>query len=355
LRTSAAVALIGVFLIVAVLAGLVVRYGPPGFNALRGWYPSLFAVWAPFRPPAWPADSASNIPLYALVSWLLLLLYALAAALSGVGKLIAAATEPLVAMRLAFDEGARGQLSTRIRPAGPREASLLAESHGRMLDALANLRELERRFNPKSNAALERLRALASGGVLPPKERVATVLAAELRDVAANLRAAGGEPMVALFGRLFESVVAVADQFGGHVERLGSDMLLLIFNAPFEQDDHVVQGTRCAIELQKQIGALNRDAAIRSLGSFNLAIGVATGPIHVGTTSEHPDGARFVLVGDTIELAERLAALTPNGHVWVNQHNAETLPMYIPSVMLAAVNLRGRAQAVAPYRVWPPP
>lgn len=67
-------------------------------------------------------------------------------------------------------------------------------------------------------------------------------------------------------------------------------------------------------------------------------IGVASGPLVTGTI-EGNGQPRYVLLGETLELANKLAGLTRTCRV----------------VMLAAISVRGSAHPVAPYRVWPPP
>jgi class 3 adenylate cyclase len=348
LRASTAGPLVLVFALSALGGLALARYGPALVARVTSRLPTLFAPLAVFRPATHWLPTPWVVPL------LLVLLFALAAALSVTLKHIGTVVEGLSALGNAFDDAANGRMRTRVAPGGVRELARVIDGHQRMLDGFANRRDLERLFAPKSTHALELLQKAVPNARLAPAERVATVVVAELRDVAPNLRAQTGHQMVGLFGYLYERMADCVDRHGGWLERVSSESLLVLFNAPFDQDDHVIRGTRCAIEMQTELAKFNREDAVRPLGSFNLAIGVATGPVFIGTTAEL-ENPRFVLVGDTIEIASRLAAVTPSGQVWVNQHNAETLPMYIPSVMLAAISLRGRPQAVAPYRVWPPP
>lgn len=190
--------------------------------------------------------------------------------------------------------------------------------------------------------------------MLPPEERPATIVVAEIRDLASLTESAAPARLIALVDRFFTAMLTAVDKYEGHVERVDASGFVAVFNVPLEQSDHMVRATRCAIECQTELVAMNKNSEAASFGGFALAIGVASGPLVTGTV-EGNGQPRYVMLGETLELASRLANLTPSGQVWVNQRNAETLPMYIPSVMLAAISMRGRAHPVAPYRVWPPP
>jgi class 3 adenylate cyclase len=175
----------------------------------------------------------------------------------------------------------------------------------------------------------------------------------ELRDLI-ELGDAAPDRVLALLDRFFSAMLAAVDKYEGHLERLDASGFVAVFNLPLAHSDHMARATRCAIECQTELVALTRSDRGLSAGKLGLAIGVASGPSLSGTI-EGNGQPRYVAFGETLELAARLAAFTPAGQVWVNQRNAEALPLHIPSVMLAAISLRGRAQPVAPYRVWPPP
>jgi class 3 adenylate cyclase len=68
---------------------------------------------------------------------------------------------------------------------------------------------------------------------------------------------------------------------------------------------------------------------------------VASGAL-VGGTVESNGQPRYMVLGATLELASRLANLTPSGQFLVTQENAEKLPIFLPSVMLPRSACAGR-------------
>lgn len=335
-------ALIGVAILTALGAGIAVRFGPKLIELLLQRAPNLFEVWTPMRTLLYLPAGPHGV-------WLgvILLLVALPAALSAAGHLLDAALERVSALQAASDAVSEGDLDVRVDEGGNRELARLGRSYNDMLDSLSRMRRLEKVFGPNSRVVLDRLRARAPSGELAPEGRVVTVIAIEVRDLSTIIEWATPQQVVDLMGRLYEKVVTTVDKYEGWFERFSAEGIVAVFNAPLEQTDHMLRGTRSAIEIQTELVTLKRNDA-GGIGRLGISIGVASSLVSMGTY-----GGRYLVAGEAFELAIRLAALTPSGQVWVNQRNAETLPMYIPSQMLGAVNVKGHL--VAPYRVWPPP
>jgi class 3 adenylate cyclase len=326
------------------------RLGARGLELLNERAPALFAVWSPYRERALELIGLQGV--WVLVT---ILLVALPLASSGCRILVRQTFAGISALESASEAVAAGRLELRVEhEASSREVRNLVRSYNDMLQSLARGRALERAFVPRSESALSRLRRHFQTALLAPEQRPVTIVVAEVRDLVELTENTAPSRLIALLDRFFASMVAAIDKYEGHVERFDATGFIAIFNAPLEQTDHMVRATRCAIECQTELVAMNRTDEVTLAGKFSLAIGVASGPVVTGTI-EGNGHARYVMLGETLDLAARLANLTPSGQVWVNQRNAETLPMYIPSVMLAAISMRGRAHPVAPYRVWPPP
>jgi class 3 adenylate cyclase len=348
LRARTARALLTVFVLSVLVSLSAARWGPWLLSKLLERAPQLLEVWSDVRMLALIPAGSNGFWVSAA-----LLLVALPAALSSSGKLMDGAAERVAALQAASEEVVEGRLDVRVDEGGTRELARLSRSYNDMLDSFTRARRIEQAFGPRTEATLGRLRMRCPDGRAPAALRTATVIVAEIRELSSLLGVASPPQAVRLLASYFDRVIATLDRHEGFLERISADSMIAVFNAPLDQDDHMIRATRCAIELLTELTAFLRSEEATGIGKFNMAIGVASGPIVTGTT----DGAacRYLLAGETFELAARLASLTPSGQVWVNQRNAETLPMYIPSMMLPAVTLRGSTHPVAPYRVWPPP
>jgi class 3 adenylate cyclase len=111
-----------------------------------------------------------------------------------------------------------------------------------------------------------------------------------------------------------------------------------------------LRAARCGIALQTELVALRREMAAPPT-ELAMSIAVTSGAVVTSAAS----GGDYLVMGGALDLARRIVPLVPPGQVWVNQANAERLPLYMGSEMLNAFGIRGYRDPVAPFRIWPPP
>lgn len=99
---------------------------------------------------------------------------------------------------------------------------------------------------------------------------------------------------------------------------------------------------------------LNAAGAFPEVGDLQVGVGVATGPLVAGNlgSARHME---YTVIGDTVNLAARLTGRAGPGEVWINAKNASQLPDAIAREGLPPVSVKGKAEPVMAYRVWPPP
>ncbi len=158
--------------------------------------------------------------------------------------------------------------------------------------------------------------------------------------------------MLDVLNRYYGHVVGVVNQYEGYIDKFIGDALYVIFNAPLEQEDHVVRGTRCAMALQEKILILNASNEFPEVGSLEIGVGVATGPVVAGNLGT-PRKMQFSVIGDTVNLASRLTSHAPAGEVWLSDATAARLPPDLPTEALPQIAVKGKASMVTPHRVIP--
>ena len=131
---------------------------------------------------------------------------------------------------------------------------------------------------------------------------VVTVLFADVRDFTAHAERIEPSDAVALLNRLFDVIVPVLHEHGGHANHYLGDGLLAIFGAPSPLEHHASASVAAAIEVHRRV----RDEFGASL---RLGIGINTGSVIAGTVG---GGGRheFTVIGDTVNVAARVEQLT---------------------------------------------
>ena len=107
---------------------------------------------------------------------------------------------------------------------------------------------------------------------------------------------------MALLNRLFDVIVPVLHEHGGHANHYLGDGLLAIFGAPSPLEHHADAAVAAAVEVQRHVRA-------EFGNSLRLGIGINTGSVIAGTVG---GGGRheFTVIGDTVNVAARVEQLT---------------------------------------------
>ena len=277
-------------------------------------------------------------------------------ALSAVDKLAEGVMERLHPIAHGFDLLAQGRRDVRIEEAGSIEFIQLGIRFNRMANSLTLAERMERAFGMYvSGQLMRRIREQHGEALLPAALREATVLFADIRGFTSISEQLSPEAIVALLNRYFDRVVAVVNAHDGFLNKFIGDAVVVVFNGPVDQPDHPERAVRCAIALQQAVEAANAEGAFPEVPhGLRVGIGVATGPMVCGNIGGQGQ-VEYTVIGDTVNLASRLTGKAGPGEVWTNSLAATQLPQSLPAEPLTPITVKGKAEPVLPFRVWPAP
>src|SRR5215469_8792239 len=137
---------------------------------------------------------------------------------------------------------------------------------------------------------------------------------------------------------------------GGTVMQFVGDAVMAVFGAPFPQPDHADRAVAAAAgmhALQAQINAAWRTAG---LPEFGLGIGLSTGEAAAALLGsiEHLE---YTLVGDTVNLAQRLQQLADPGETVLSEATRDVLSVPVPVAELPAQLVKGRETPVVAFKI----
>jgi class 3 adenylate cyclase len=182
------------------------------------------------------------------------------------------------------------------------DLGVLVAMFNRMQVGLRERESLHAAFGSYVDPALAH-RLLESGSSLFEGEDLeVTVLFADVRGFTSYAERVDPSVAVARLNELFEVVVPVLQEHGGHANHYLGDGLLAVFGAPQPLEHHADAAVAGAIEIQRRVRA--------AFGSeLRLGIGINTGPVIAGTVG---GGGRheFTVIGDTVNVAARVEQLT---------------------------------------------
>ena len=128
------------------------------------------------------------------------------------------------------------------------------------------------------------------------------------------------------------------------------DAVMGVFGAPLPLEGHAARAVRAATEMHARQAALNGRWAAEGLPPFALGIGLSTGTV-AGALLGSEERVEYSLVGDSVNLAQRLQQLAAGGETVVSEATKEALPADVPVEPLEPTQVKGRESVVAAFRL----
>ena len=182
---------------------------------------------------------------------------------------------PLRDLSSAVDRVGEGDFEVSVPVTTGDELGELAASFNEMVAGLAERERLREAFGTYLDKEVAEY-ILSEGFTEEGVEVEVTVMFCDVRDFTAFANEATPQQVVAALNRLFEVIVPIIAEHGGHVDKFEGDGLLAVFGAPEPFPDHADRAVRAACAINAAVN--ERGEA----GDLRVGIGVNTGPVVAG-------------------------------------------------------------------------
>lgn len=115
--------------------------------------------------------------------------------------------------------------------------------------------------------------------------------------------------VVSLLNRYFEAVGPPIREHGGFINKFGGDSLLAVFGTPVPTQDHEVCAVRAALGVRDALAAFNAREEAAGRRPLRIGTGIHAGEMIAGSVGS-PDRMEYTVIGDVVNVAARLQALT---------------------------------------------
>jgi adenylate cyclase len=136
----------------------------------------------------------------------------------------------------------------------------------------------------------------------------------------------------------------------GTVMQFVGDAVMAVFGAPFEQSDHPDRAVAAALAMHEKQLDINRRWETEGLPSFGLGLGVSTGEAAAALLGSE-ERLEYTLVGDTVNLSQRLQQLAEAGETVVSQATVDAWCHPRPTLALPPQLVKGRETPVVAYKL----
>jgi len=177
-----------------------------------------------------------------------------------------------------------------------------------------------------------------------------TVLFSDIRGFTSISEQIEPEQVIMLLSDYLAQVTHIVFQNGGTVDKFIGDAVMAIFGAPKSHEDDAFRAVNAGLDMVKLANSLSPNW-LKAIGSpLKIGVGINTGDAVVGSIGSEIR-SDFTAIGDTVNVASRLEALTKELGVpmLISEFTAAEILNQIPLKPLRQVKVTGRQGSLLVY------
>lgn len=144
--------------------------------------------------------------------------------------------------------------------------------------------------------------------------------------------------------RYFSVMKDALERHGGTVEKFIGDAVVALFGVPTAREDDALRAVRAAFDMHDALARVNPELEALCGATLAVRIGVNTGEVFIGASSDHA-------VGDAVNVAARLEQSASAGDVLVGETTWQLVRDAADGTPVAPLDLKGKDHPVAAWRL----
>jgi adenylate cyclase len=142
---------------------------------------------------------------------------------------------------------------------------------------------------------------------------------------------------------------AILGQAGTVMQFVG-DAVMAVFGAPFPQQDHADRAVAAAVAMHELQAGINQEWELAGMPPFGLGLGLSTGEAAAALLGS-AERLEYTLVGDTVNLSQRLQQLAAAGETVLSEATAAALAVPVGLDPLPPQKVKGRDTPVVAFKL----
>jgi adenylate cyclase len=205
-----------------------------------------------------------------------------------------------------------------------------------------------------SKDVYEQLVANPSLAALGGARRHMTVLFSDIRGFTTMSEKGTPEDVVGQLNQLFTRMVPVVFEHRGTVDKFVGDMIMALYGAPLDDQDHAEHAVQTALTMIKTLQELNGEWAAAGKPTLDIGIGINTGDMIAGNVGSESIMS-YTVIGDAVNLGARLESLNKDygTRIIISDATRERLKGRYDIHPLGDVVVKGKSKPVAIFEVRP--
>jgi class 3 adenylate cyclase len=185
--------------------------------------------------------------------------------------------------------------------------------------------------------------------LLAGHRREITVAFCDLRGFTAFAEQADPEEMLGVLGEYHRMLGDAVTEHGGTLEHFAGDGVMVFFNDPVLQEDHVERAVRMAVAMRERFGPLSESWGKRGY-ELGFGVGIATGYATLGRIGY--DGRfDYAAIGNVVILASRLSSQAEANQILLSQRAQAVVEGRVEVEPVGELMLKGMSRPVSAANV----
>src|SRR5579864_4269471 len=205
---------------------------------------------------------------------------------------------------------------------------------------------LERFLSPEVAEMVVANPKVQLGGV---NQRVA-VMFADIRNFTPMSQEMEPERVVEILNEYFTRVTDVIFDYRGTLDKYIGDAVMAVFGAPISKGDDAAHCVEAAIQIQRLLVEMNRDATARHWPELKVGIGINTGIVTAGNIGSLRR-IDYTVIGDPVNIASRLASNAAGSQILISDSTAQELGDKFQLEALPPLKVKGRSAPLDVFNV----
>ncbi|MBZ5561353.1 MAG: PAS domain S-box protein [Acidobacteriia bacterium] len=235
----------------------------------------------------------------------------------------------------------------------------LEDAHGKSLGGVLVAEDITQEQRMMSTLCRYMAREVAEH-LLQNKERLklggtraeVTILFTDIRNFTSISEQLDPWDVVNLLNAYFPRMINVIFHQQGMVDKFIGDAILAVFGVPFAREDDALRAARAALEMRRELRAVNRERSRKGKMTVEMGIGITSGTVVSGNIGSERR-MDYTVIGDPVNLAARLEGLTKEvqRRILINERVHAAIAKEIPCESLGLFAVKGKKEKVPVFAI----
>ncbi len=196
-------------------------------------------------------------------------------------------------------------------------------------------------------------RLLLNPQLVEPKKTEITVMFSDIRGFTTISENLDAQDLALFLNQYLSDMTKLVFEYAGTLDKYIGDAVMAFWGAPFETDDHAVNGCYSALHMMEKVHAMQKEWQAQGKPKLDIGIGLNSGVASVGNMGSALRYG-YTALGDTVNLSSRLEGLNKDygTHIIVNETTyAATKNANFVYRELDLIRVKGKSQPVMIYEL----